>query len=191
MTESLDNSKTSLRQQVRARLRALSAEQHRADSQRVCERLLTLPVWKRARIVLLFAPLGDEPDILPVISSSLKEGKEVSLPKLDPAGFSYHASPIKSLEDLSPGKFGILEPRHTSAAMALNRLDLVLVPGVAFDPRGGRLGRGKGYYDRLLAAVNGLKCGVAFDEQIVDAVPVGPMDVRLNCILTPTRWIET
>jgi 5-formyltetrahydrofolate cyclo-ligase len=191
MNSPIESDKTLLRQQVRARLRALSAEQLRADSQQVCERLFTLPVWKRARIVLLFAPLPDEPDILPVISTALKEGKEVSLPKLDSAGFGYDASPIKSLEDLSPGKFGILEPRDTTTAMALNRLDLVLVPGVAFDPRGGRLGRGKGYYDRLLAAVNGTKCGVAFDEQIVDAVPVGPMDVRLNCILTPTRWIET
>jgi len=191
MTESLNNEKTLLRQQVRARLRAMSPEQHRVESQRICERVLALPAWKRARIVLLFAPLRDEPDIGPVISSALKEGKEVSLPKLDPAGFGYHASPIKSLEDLVKGKYGILEPRHASAAMALNRLDLVLVPGIAFDPRGGRLGRGKGYYDRLLAAVNGLKCGVAFEEQLVDAVPVGPMDVRLNCILTPTRWIET
>ena len=191
MTESLNNAKTTLRQQVRARLRALSAEQLRADSQRICERLLTLPVWKRAKIVLLFASLRDEPDLWPVISTALKEGKEVSLPKLDPAGFGYDACPIKSLDDLSPGKFGILEPRGASTVMALNRLDLVLVPGIAFDPHGGRLGRGKGFYDRLLAAVSGLKCGVAFDEQLVDVVPVGPMDVRLNCILTPTRWIET
>jgi len=191
MTDALANNKTVLRQQVRARLRALPVEQSRADSQRVCERLFTLPIWKRARIVLLFAPLRDEPDILPVISAALKEGKEVSLPKLDPAGIGYDACPIMGLEDLSPGKFGILEPRDTSTVTALNRLDLVLVPGIAFDSSGGRLGRGKGFYDRLLPAVNGLKCGVAFDEQIVDAVPVGPMDVRLNCILTPTRWIET
>jgi 5-formyltetrahydrofolate cyclo-ligase len=67
---------------------------------------------------------------------------------------------------------------------------LALVPGVAFDVRGGRLGRGRGFYDRLLAGVSGAKCGVAFDEQIVDAVPAGPLDIRLNCILTPTRWIE-
>ena len=191
MIGSLNNAKTSLRQQVRARLRALSVEQLRDDSQRVCERLFTLPVWRHARIVLLFAPLLDEPDIWPVVSAALKEGKEVSLPKIDSGGFGYDASPIKSLEDLSPGKFGILEPCDTTTTIALNRLDLVLVPGVAFDPRGGRLGRGKGFYDRLLSAVNGLKCGVAFDEQIVDAVPVGPVDVRLNCILTPTRWIET
>lgn len=61
MTESLNSAKTSLRQQVRARLRALAPEQLRADSQRICERLLTLPVWKRAKIVLLFAALRDEP----------------------------------------------------------------------------------------------------------------------------------
>jgi len=191
MTESLKNEKAGLRQQVRARLRAMSPEQHRADSQRICERLLALPVWKRAKIVLLFAPLKDEPNIWPVVSAALQAGKEVSLPKLEPAGFGYEASPIRSLDDLSPGKFGILEPRGASTVMALNRLDLVLVPGVAFDPRGGRLGRGKGCYDRLLTAVPGRKCGVAFGEQIVDAVPVGPLDVRLNCIVTPTRWIET
>ena len=62
MTESLDNAKASLRQQVRARLRALTPEQLRADSQRICERSLTLPIWKRAKIVLLFGRLRDEPD---------------------------------------------------------------------------------------------------------------------------------
>jgi 5-formyltetrahydrofolate cyclo-ligase len=67
---------------------------------------------------------------------------------------------------------------------------LVLVPGVAFDSHGRRLGRGKGFYDQLLAFVRGTKCGVAFDEQIVPEIPIEPHDVRLNCILTPTRWIE-
>jgi 5-formyltetrahydrofolate cyclo-ligase len=67
---------------------------------------------------------------------------------------------------------------------------LVLVPGVAFDLRGRRLGRGKGFYDRLLADAGGLKCGVAFDEQIVTEIPVEPHDVSVDCILTPTRWIQ-
>jgi len=68
------------------------------------------------------------------------------------------------------------------------RLDLALVPGVAFDLNGHRLGRGKGYYDRLLAMLTGPACGVAFDQQIVSQVPNEPHDVRLSCILTPTRW---
>ena len=72
----------------------------------------------------------------------------------------------------------------------MNRLDLVLVPGVAFDLQGRRLGRGRGFYDRLLADVDGIKCGIAFDEQMVNEVPAGPPDVRLNFILTPTRCVE-
>jgi 5-formyltetrahydrofolate cyclo-ligase len=72
----------------------------------------------------------------------------------------------------------------------LKRLDLVLVPGLAFDRHGRRLGRGRGYYDRLLAEVPGTSCGVAFDEQLVASDPVGPLDVPLNCILTPSHWIE-
>lgn len=186
-----ENAKASLRQQIRARLRDLSPRQQRDRSLRLCRRLLAQPEWQRARVVLLFAPLRDEPDIWRVIASALIEGKEVSVPKFDPAGSVYQASPVRDLEDLMPGKFGVLEPRANSEMVPLNRLDLVLVPGIAFDIRGGRLGRGQGYYDRLLATVNGLKCGVAFDEQLVDAVPVEPHDVCLNRILTPTRWIET
>jgi 5-formyltetrahydrofolate cyclo-ligase len=92
--------------------------------------------------------------------------------------------------DLGPGQFGIREPLATCQEVELNRLDFVLVPGVAFDLHGRRLGRGKGFYDQLLPAVRGQTCGVAFDEQIVCEVPVEPRDVHLNCILTPTRWIE-
>jgi 5-formyltetrahydrofolate cyclo-ligase len=192
MAEFLDSGKTSLRQQVRARLRTISPAQHGVDSQRLCERLLTLPMWNRARIVLLFDPLHDEPDIGALISEAILAGKTIALPAFVPGTSVYAARQIiDPSRDLVPGRFGIREPAANCPEVALNRLDLALVPGVAFDTRGGRLGRGKGFYDRLLPAVNGLKCGVAFDEQIVDAVPVGPMDVRLNCILTPTRWIET
>ena len=92
--------------------------------------------------------------------------------------------------DLKTGQFGIREPADACPLIPLNRLDFVLVPGVAFDLQGRRLGRGKGYYDRLLAEVRGKTCGVAFDEQIVEELPLEPHDVLVNCILTPTRWIE-
>jgi 5-formyltetrahydrofolate cyclo-ligase len=68
-----------------------------------------------------------------------------------------------------------------------NRLDFAIVPGVAFTLEGRRVGRGKGHYDRLLSSVGGVKCGVAFDEQIVEAIPVEPHDVRMDWIVTPTR----
>jgi 5-formyltetrahydrofolate cyclo-ligase len=74
--------------------------------------------------------------------------------------------------------------------MPLKRLDLALAPGLGFDESGRRLGRGQGYYDRLLAEIIGAKCGVAFDEQVVGQLPAQEHDVSMNFILTPTRWLE-
>lgn len=133
-----------------------------------------------------------EPSIWPLLAEALAAGKTVALPRFVSANKGYAGFQVcDPSRDLASGRFGIIEPLPSCPEVQLNRLDLVLVPGVAFDARGARLGRGKGFYDRLLADVRGTKCGVAFDEQMVDAVPVGPLDIRLNCILTPTRWIET
>jgi 5-formyltetrahydrofolate cyclo-ligase len=129
---------------------------------------------------------------LAVVGEALLAHKTVALPRFSPATRTYLAARIQNPEhDLRRGQLGIREPTETCAEFPLNRLNLVLVPGVAFDLQGRRLGRGKGFYDRLLAGLCGAKCGVAFDEQIVNAVPVGPLDVQLNCILTPTQWVET
>lgn len=131
-----------------------------------------------------------EPDIWPLLEEALLAHKTVALPRFSSATKAYLAARIQNLEhDLRRGQLGIREPSEACAEFPLDRPDLVLVPGVAFDLQRQRLGHGKGYYDRLLAKVRGVKCGVAFDEQIVDAVPVGPLDVSLDYIVTPTRWI--
>lgn len=186
------NAKTALRGQIRARVKSIPPAARASASAELCTRLRTQNVWHSAKSVLLFAPLPDEPDVWPLLAEALAAGKTVALPGFVSGTNAYTVRRIiDPARDLVIGKFGIREGADVSPEMDLNQLDLVLVPGVAFDLRGGRLGRGKGYYDRLLAGVTGTKCGVAFDEQMVDAVPVGPLDIRLNCILTPTRWIET
>lgn len=185
-------SKTELRAKIGARLKSISPEQRAAASAQLCSRLKASDIWHAAKSVLLFAPLPDEPDTWPLLTEAIAAGKTVALPAFVPGTNSYTARQIiDPLRDLIVGQFGIREPVAACPEVPLNRLDLVLVPGLAFDACGARLGRGKGFYDRLLAHVRGTKCGVAFEEQIVDAVPVGPLDIRLNCILTPTRWIET
>jgi len=114
-----------------------------------------------------------------------------ALPRFNAATGHYEAAVVRDLEkDFTEGKFGILEPAAACEVADLKRLDLILVPGVAFDWQGHRLGRGKGFYDRLLAAVSGKTCGVGFDQQVVATLPVEPHDVRLNCILTPSHWLE-
>ena len=187
-----EEAKAALRLQIRDVLKKMTEAERIESSRQACARLEEQGVWKKAGAILFYAPLTGELDIWRLVVDSLAAGKTVALPRFIAEQQVYEAWQIKEMDkDLWTGKFGVREPREHCQKIPLNRLDLVLVPGIAFDPRGGRLGRGRGFYDRLLAAVNGLKCGVAFDEQLVDAVPVGPMDVRLNCILTPTRWIET
>lgn len=163
-----------------------------SSTRRFCDQLRRQPAWFEAKAVLFFAPLVGEPNLWPLLTEALAADKKVCLPRYVSVSDGYVAGRVRDLhQDLVCGKFSVREPAASCPEVPLNRLDLALVPGVAFDARGGRLGRGQGFYDRLLAGVCGTKCGVAFDEQIVDAVPVGPLDIRLNCILTPTRWIET
>lgn len=115
----------------------------------------------------------------------------MALPRFDQDKGIYSACVVRDLsQDLVTGLHGIREPGSACQKHPLNLLDLVLVPGVAFDLTGRRLGRGAGHYDRLLTGVCGTTCGIAFDEQISGELPVEPHDVFVDCILTPTRWLE-
>lgn len=182
--------KTRLRRSIRQRMRALSPEFRASVSARLCERLRQQIAWQTARSVLLFVPLPSEPNILPLFSLALNSGKLLCLPWFDAEKGEYDVRQIEDpLADLAPGCHGIPEPLSSRPLFPRIRLDFVLVPGVGFDESGHRLGRGKGYYDRLLIPVRGLKCGVAFEEQLVDRVPTEPHDLKLDCILTPVRWI--
>jgi len=184
-------SKTVLRREVGARLKAMPPAQRATASGRACALLEQQSVWKKAGLIFFYAPLPEELDIWPLVGDSLAAGKVVALPRFDPGTQRYVACQIQDIaRDLSAGQYGIREPGGHCVAVPPNRLDLALVPGVAFDLEGRRLGRGKGFYDQMLASVRGTTCGVGFDEQIVDTVPVEPHDIHLNCILTPTRWIE-
>jgi len=186
------SAKARLRQQVRDRVRAMLPEAREATSLQICSRLRQQAIWTSAGSILFFAPLPGEPDVWPLLEEALLAGKTVALPRFSETTQSYVACVVQNPQtDLRSGQFGIREPGLSCPEIPFNRLDLVLVPGLAFQADGCRLGRGKGFYDRLLAAVRGRKCGVAFDEQIVGAIPTGPLDIRVNCIVTPTRWIET
>lgn len=187
----VQEAKAALRDEVRARLKRLSPEQQLVASAQARSRLVVQPDWQKAQSILFFAPLPEELDIWPLLTEALSAGKLVALPRFVAASNHYVACPIRDLSrDLKTGRFGIREPAEDASQAAVKRLDFILVPGVAFDPHGRRLGRGKGYYDRLLGGLRGTTCGVAFDEQIVPAIPVGPHDAHVNCILTPTRWMK-
>jgi len=183
--------KRELRQKLRALLKTRSNAEGRAASLRACDLLRQQSVWTSARAVLFYAPTAGEIDLSPMLDEGLRAGKTIALPKFIEEKETYDAFQIRDVaSDCAPGKFGISEPTGQCARFPLKRLDLVLAPGVGFDVTGLRLGRGQGFYDRLLALIGGIKCGVAFDQQIVEQIAGEKHDVRMNFILTPTRWLE-
>jgi 5-formyltetrahydrofolate cyclo-ligase len=191
MTPSIAEQKIALRQQYKTLGRSLIPEQNAAASEDLRAHLLSSSCWQKAQRILMFYPLPDEPDIAPLLESALRAGKTIALPRYNSSLGVYEAALIRNLtEDLIPGRFGVREPSPNCPALPLNQLDLTLVPGIAFDVSGRRLGRGKGFYDRLLPGTTGTTLGLAFDWQESDALPAEPHDVELDGVLTPTRWLK-
>ncbi len=189
LTHSTQQEKTALRKRIQADLKAMTPEARAAASIQACALLEQQSVWRDARAILFFAPLAGEPDLWRLVEDSVAAGKLIALPRFSREHQAYVAALIENTHaHINHGEFGIREPHADCAIIELNRLDLMLVPGVAFDLDGRRLGRGKGYYDRLLSKFDGVACGVAFDQQIVPRVPSEAHDARVNCVLTPARW---
>jgi len=183
-------SKADLRKTIRAALERISPAVRAVESIELCDRLEAQ--LRSARTILFFAPLSDELDVWPLLEKSLAAGRICALPFFDATTQSYSARRVQNLAaDISTGKFGVREPTANCPEIPPEKFDLILVPGVAFDWNGNRLGRGLGFYDRLLTKTSGVKCGVGHDFQLIGKIPAEPHDARVNFILTPTRCART
>jgi 5-formyltetrahydrofolate cyclo-ligase len=184
----IPTSKALLRRQLCRAVADIPLEDRTSQSGVACGMILDSAVWREASAALLYAPLPEELDVSPLWPAALADGKTLALPRFDPAQNHYVAATVADpSRDLIHGRYRVREPGPACPLIPLNRLDLVLVPGLAFGPGGRRLGRGKGYYDRLLAEMRALKCGIGFDVQWLESIPQEPCDVLLDCILTPGR----
>jgi len=189
MRPDVQAAKTALRQKIRAALEKISTAVRAVESIELCERLK--PQLQSARTILFFAPLPGELDLWPLLEEAAREGKKVALPWFDPVAQTYRARRVENLtREIVTGKFGVREPAASCVEIPLDRFDLALVPGVAFDLSGNRLGRGQGHYDRLLAKISGVKCGVSYDFQLVGEIPNEPHDARVDFVLTPVRCVK-
>jgi 5-formyltetrahydrofolate cyclo-ligase len=191
METKIQNAKAALRKQIRASLQKISPAGREAASAQARALLKEQSIWKNAASVLFFAPVSNEVDVWPLLEEAIQMGKVAALPRFDSADQCYVACRVQNLRsEIVTGEFGIREPAARCAEIPFGRFDLVLVPGVAFDLRGCRLGRGRGFYDQLLPEVRGIKCGVAFDEQIAGEIPTGPLDIPMDFILTATSCVK-
>ena len=153
------------------------------QSRAIVRHMALWPIYRKASSVLFFAPLAKEPQIQRLIARALKQKKKVSLPSCEGSKVAMKPYAVRSMEELAVGAFGILQPpRLAKRLVKPGMLDLMVIPGQAFDTRGNRLGRGKGHYDRFLKRYAGraVKVGVVLAEQIVPKVPVNGRDVPMD-----------
>lgn len=173
-------SKEDLRRQIRELKRQFTAEQLAALSIPVLERLR--PYLEKASVVLAYYSLPDEVDTHQLLERLVAEGKTVLLPKVMD-GESMVLCRYASKQDLQEGPFRIMEPVGEPFT-DYGRIDMALIPGIAFDAQGRRLGRGRGYYDRLLAGHPSLcTIGLCFDFQKVGQVPISAHDRPVDIVI--------
>ncbi len=180
--------KQHLRNQAIAARRAQTNRE--ARSQAIAERLESHQAYQNAETLLTYVSLAEEVDTHPIIERALRAGRVVAAPRV---AENHHLDWVRidGFDALEPGAFGVLEPSGTAPSLTTFQEAVVLVPGVAFDRAGHRLGWGKGYFDRFLACFTGTSIGLAFDCQLYDALPFEPHDRPVDYVITETDTIST
>lgn len=183
--------KDALRRHIKALLQEISAEELSRQTKLIIERVDSMLEWSRAKVILGFSPGKTEPDISSLLRAAISTGKIICLPQFDPLQATYCAARVNDLDaDTVVGKYGLLEPKRNCEVTPFDKIDAVLVPGIAFDRMGKRLGRGGGWFDRMLPEIHGLKIGVTFGVQYVDAVPSEQHDAKMDCLATSEELIR-
>lgn len=179
----IQRAKQALRASMSARRMADASAQREHVARAVAVHVLGLRDFASARVVALYAALPGEIPMDAIAESVLAGGRSLALPRME--GDRLRFAQVESWRNLARGRFGILEPPAAAPEVAFASNDLILLPGVAFDARGGRLGRGGGHYDRAIAALRPTphRIGVGFAFQLVAHVPVEPCDQRVDAFV--------
>lgn len=183
----LAEAKRRLREEMRARRDELAEDERALRSQRVLERVVGTPEWADAGTVGFYVSVGSEVDTRSALAAAVGS-KRVVAPATDVGAHRLRMREVTDADALVPGPFDVPEPRGPEVVPG--ELDLVLVPGLAFDAAGRRLGYGQGYYDGFLPTVDAPAVGLAFGFQLVDAVPAGPDDARVDAVATERRVVQ-
>jgi 5-formyltetrahydrofolate cyclo-ligase len=184
----MDSLKEEIRKQILAKAKNLKEEERRSKSLLIKNKLFGLSVFKKAKTIMFYMSKGGEVDTTPMIKEAIERGKKVAVPIILTNERELAVSLISGNEnELEIGLFGVKQPKKDKIRpINLENIDLVVVPGLAFDSKNNRLGRGGGYYDRFLKKLpnSAPTVGLAFDFQIVENLPVNSLDVKVQTLLT-------
>ncbi|WP_054029330.1 5-formyltetrahydrofolate cyclo-ligase [Desulfatitalea tepidiphila] len=191
--EEIREKKQDIRNEVARKISALSADEVTQRTRAIENRLFEFANFLESRIVLLYTPAPNEVDTLEIIRRSYLYGKIIVLPAFDPNSRSMRLFKVDDLNrDLAQGTRGNLEPNPKRCkSVPIDCLDIAIIPGVAMDEKGGRVGQGNGYYDRLIPdlPITTRKVGLVYELQIVSSVPLESHDKHVDIVITEDRVI--
>ena len=175
--------------QIRA---SISPDERKIKTAAITSRLYSLRQYQNCTTLLAYVSIGTEVSTKEIIQTALADGKRVAVPLSLPETKEMKFYYISSLDDLTPGTYGVPEPDPQALELAENFSScLCIVPALVYDPKGYRMGYGKGYYDRFLSKFNGYKLGIAFDEcTCASFLPRGKFDTAVDLIITDKRTIK-
>lgn len=165
---------------------SLSAESIARSSRALCEKISASEDFQKADVVLIYYPSRNEPDLTPLVEIAVRTGKKIAFPISVPADCTLLFREISSIAELKVGSYSIPEPSVTAPTPKITEKSLCIVPALAFDKKGFRIGYGKGYYDRFLSQFKGISLGAVFDCLTCEKLPIDTTDVPVNIIITET-----
>lgn len=158
---------------------------------KIANKVFNLWAFRESGTVFSYVSKSIEVDTQPIILGAFERGKAVAVPRCIPDKLQMEFLLITSYDDLQPGAYGIMEPDPDRCPPALDtQRSICIVPALAFDMEGYRLGFGKGYFDRFLSTYRGVKAGICFDACVLDKLPRGKYDKRVDFVLTENRMLR-
>jgi 5-formyltetrahydrofolate cyclo-ligase len=190
------NIKKILRKEILEKRENIDIDIKKKMDKEILNRFYESKYYNEARNVFIYISYGSEIDTKDIINKALKENKRIYVPRTEFKTRIMDAVEISSLDKLIVNSYGILEPSENEPHIDPNGLDLILVPGVAFDRNGGRMGYGAGFYDRYFKKINGdnikriTKLALAYDFQVIGEVPMEELDMPVDYIITEKEFID-
>ena len=184
--------KAKIRREMIARRNSISREEIMEKSAVIQKRVLELPIYQESKTIGLYASFNNEVSTSILFDKALEDGKKVLFPYIRKADRELAFLPVRGLDELELGQFGIMMPPFGEGKDDyIGDIELLVIPGVSYDLKGGRIGYGGGFYDRTLHKLAKLPfiLALAYEFQVLDELPMLPHDIRVNAVVTEQRVI--
>lgn len=185
------NSKADARKHFFALRSSIDESDRKQKSIEICKKIIALPEFSACDALFIYAPIKSEADPTYLFDEAKKRGIRVAFPISVTSTFTLDFRFIDSLDELSIGAYGIREPRPDSQRASFTPRSICIVPALAFDALGNRLGYGKGFYDRFLNNFSGLSIGITYNELKCDRLPTQSTDIPVDIIITDKESVKT